>query len=102
MQFCTLSIYFSADDNLFYSRKKGSDKDTKCKVVCSAEEADLLFKEFHSSNTGSHFGQLKTRDVISHWYYWPGISADIEKWLSFCTGFILSSLSICIPITQIH
>uniref|UniRef100_A0A9J7XBJ0 Integrase zinc-binding domain-containing protein n=1 Tax=Cyprinus carpio carpio TaxID=630221 RepID=A0A9J7XBJ0_CYPCA len=74
MQFRTLSIYFSADDNLFYSRKKGSDKDTKCKVVCSAEEADLLFKEFHSSNIHAHFGQLKTKDAISQRYYWPGIT----------------------------
>ncbi|KAF7702362.1 hypothetical protein HF521_001645, partial [Silurus meridionalis] len=73
------------DDNLFYIRHKGSSNTKKCRVVCSAEEADSLFKEFHSSNIGAHFGQLKTRDAISQRYYWPGMSADIEKWVSQCT-----------------
>lgn len=71
-----LLIIFCSDDDLFYIRNKMSQR---CKVVCSAEEADTLFKEFHLSDIGAHAGQLKTRDAISQRFYWPGMSADIEK-----------------------
>lgn len=73
-----------SEDELFYI-KNNAHKEQKCKVVCSAEEADALFKQFHCSDMGAHVGQLKTRDAISQRFYWPGMSADIEKWVCLLT-----------------
>lgn len=67
------------DGQLFYRKHKGREKESQVKVVCSAEEADALFKEFHASDIGAHCGQVKTRDAISQRFYWPGMSADIKK-----------------------
>ncbi|XP_076873239.1 uncharacterized protein LOC143523013 isoform X2 [Brachyhypopomus gauderio] len=67
---------------LYY--KKGADKSTKIKVVCGAEEANEIFVDLHASATGSHTGQKKTRDAISKRFYWPGMSTDIDKWVSEC------------------
>ncbi|XP_072562184.1 uncharacterized protein [Paramormyrops kingsleyae] len=73
------------DGDLYYTRNKGSDEEVRAKVVRGAEEADELFIQFHSSGIGAHCGQLKTRDAISQRFYWPGMSRDIERWVSQCT-----------------
>ncbi|XP_049328588.1 gypsy retrotransposon integrase-like protein 1 [Astyanax mexicanus] len=79
------SNFCITDNELYYIRHRGTEKECKVKVVCSAAEADALFVEFHSSGIGAHCGQIKTRDAISQRFYWPGMSGDIEKWVSQCT-----------------
>ena len=51
-------------------------------MVTSVEEADLIFKELHCSPLGSHCGVEKTHHAIISRYYWPGMEADIRKWVS--------------------
>ncbi len=41
----------------------------------------MLFLQFHISPIGSHNGKLKTRNTMCPRYYWPGMTADIEKWV---------------------
>ncbi len=41
----------------------------------------MLFLQFHISPIGSHNGKLKTRNTMCARYYWPGMTADIEKWV---------------------
>jgi len=74
---------FCIDGELFYIRHKGTDKQLKVKVVRGAAEADSIFKEFHASEAGGHSGKEKTINAISSRYYWPGMSVDIENWVSF-------------------
>ncbi|KAK7156031.1 hypothetical protein R3I94_006184 [Phoxinus phoxinus] len=73
------------EDQLYYKRRKGTLLETSSKVVSTAEEADTIFQEFHCGDISGHPGQLKTRDAISQRFYWPGMSTDIEKWVSQCT-----------------
>jgi len=51
-------------------------------VVCGADEANRIFVDFHASPTGAHCGKTKTREAISKRFYWPGMSVDINKWVS--------------------
>ena len=52
-------------------------------VVCGPAEAATIFKHFHDSSTGAHCGQKKTtRDAISKRFYWPGMSDDIDTWVT--------------------
>ena len=50
--------------------------------MSSAEEANELFIEFHASPLGEHCGVEKTHSAIIVRYYWPGMEADIRKWVS--------------------
>lgn len=74
--------YFFLDGELLYKRHKGTPAEIKAKVVCGAEQADAIFKDFHASSHGAHTGQKKTRDAISRRFYWPGMSDDIDKWVT--------------------
>lgn len=44
-----------------------------------AEEAEIIFVEFHASPTGAHRDQIKTINAISMRFYWPEMSVDIKK-----------------------
>lgn len=73
---------FYLGGELYYWRHKGTDKTVNTKVVCGAEAASDIFIDFHASPTGAHCGQTKTWDAISRRFYWPGMSVDINKWVS--------------------
>uniref|UniRef100_A0A3B5L8T8 Gypsy retrotransposon integrase-like protein 1 n=1 Tax=Xiphophorus couchianus TaxID=32473 RepID=A0A3B5L8T8_9TELE len=51
------------------------------RAIRSKEEAWNLFKEFHASPMGGHTGIVKTRIAMCSRFYWPGMTADIEKWV---------------------
>ncbi|XP_026026956.1 uncharacterized protein LOC113024268 isoform X2 [Astatotilapia calliptera] len=76
------AIYDIEGEQLFYWRYKGTDKTIKTTVVCGADEANTIFSDFHASPTGAHCGQTKTREAISKRFYWPGMSVDINNWVS--------------------
>lgn len=81
--FLQISMFcFHLGGELFYWRYKGTAKTIKTKVVCGAEEASKIFREFHDSPMGAHTGQTRTRESISKRFYWPGMSVDITKWVS--------------------
>jgi len=78
-------LFFSSiclGEELYYWRYKGTAQSLKTKVVCGADEANRIFVDFHASPTGAHCGQTKTREAISKRFYWPGMSVDINKWVS--------------------
>ncbi|KAI4825795.1 hypothetical protein KUCAC02_021462 [Chaenocephalus aceratus] len=73
------------DGELYYICKRIQNKtEHLAKVVSTAEEADQLFKEFHSSNIGGHCGVEKTHCALIARYYWPGMESDIRKWIAQC------------------
>lgn len=69
---------------IFYTEgtlyKRG--KPQKRKVVHDKEEANQIFRECHASTFGAHCGVTKTRDAVCKWFYWPGMTTDIDKWVS--------------------
>lgn len=68
---------FFEDGKLHYIKKKMSTE-----VVCGAQKAGEIFKDFHDSSTGGHCGQKKTLEAITKRFYWPGITVDLLKWVS--------------------
>ncbi|RXN33012.1 copper homeostasis cutC -like protein [Labeo rohita] len=51
------------------------------KAVKTKEECTALFCMSHISPVGNHCGKQKTRNALCEKYYWPGMTADIEKWI---------------------
>ncbi|RXN29965.1 copper homeostasis cutC -like protein [Labeo rohita] len=52
------------------------------KAVKTKEECTALFCMSHISPVGNHCGKQKTRNALCEKYYWPGMTADIEKWVN--------------------
>jgi hypothetical protein len=53
-----------------------------CIPKCSMREN--LLKEKHSGGLAGHFGNDKTYAQLSSFYYWPGMRADVQKFVSKC------------------
>ena len=53
-----------------------------CVPACSLRE--LLVRESHSGGLMSHFGVLKTLDILSEHFYWPRMRRDVERICSKC------------------
>jgi hypothetical protein len=45
---------------------------------------DNLLKEKHSGGLAGHFGHEKTFAQLSSLYYWPGMRADVKKFVDQC------------------
>lgn len=50
-------------------------------VVYDKEAAKQIFNTYHV-NGDAHCGILKTRNAVCQRFYWPGITVDINKWVS--------------------
>ena len=53
-----------------------------CIPKCSMREN--LLKEKHSGGLAGHFGNDKTYAQLSNFYYWPGMRADVQKFVGKC------------------
>ncbi|KAM4567054.1 uncharacterized protein PAE49_010515 [Odontesthes bonariensis] len=62
-------------DELFVGQKR---------AIRSKEDAQKIFKEFHSTPMGGHSGIIKTRSAICSRFYWKGMSIDIDIWVLEC------------------
>ncbi|CAL8234970.1 unnamed protein product [Boreogadus saida] len=76
------SHFVLQDGDLFYNCRRRQGREHLAKVVGSAAEANLIFEEMHCSSVGGHCGVEKTHDAVISRYYWPGMEADIRKWVS--------------------
>jgi hypothetical protein len=45
---------------------------------------DNLLKEKHSGGLAVHFGHDKTFVPLNSLYYWPGMRADVKKFVDRC------------------
>lgn len=54
------------------------------KLVIPKYQRSEIIKQFHDSPLASHFGVSKTFNRVSEQYYWPGIKADIKKYVAHC------------------
>lgn len=48
-------------------------------VIEAVEERERIIKSIHD---GNHFGVNRTRDMITSKYYWPGMSKEIQSYVS--------------------
>jgi len=75
LKFCVISGILKRKVKLF-------DKTFYADIVKTEEEKREVFEIFHNSNIGGHGGTSKTRNKIAEKYYWPGLSKDVENWVS--------------------
>jgi hypothetical protein len=45
---------------------------------------DNLLKEKHSGGLDEHFGHEKTFAQLNSSYYWPGMRAEVKKFVNIC------------------
>ncbi len=43
-----------------------------------------MIKEAHAQVSTAHPGKTKTRKIITDRYYWPGMAADIDRYIRNC------------------
>jgi hypothetical protein len=43
-----------------------------------------LIATFHDSPVAGHPGQQRTQELVSHWYYWPGMRSKIFHYVDTC------------------
>ena len=43
-----------------------------------------LIKEKHSGGLAGHFGANKTFEQLSHFYFWPKMRFEVEKYVKNC------------------
>ncbi len=93
----------SLQGELFYHCHRRLDEQDHhlAKVVCTPEEANNIFLEVHASAIGAHCGIEKTTHAVLRWYYWPGMKADITKWVSILTFLYKCYMSLYMH-TYIH
>jgi hypothetical protein len=53
-----------------------------CIPICSMREN--LVKEKHSGGLAGHFGHDKTFTKLSESYFWPGMRADVKRFVDRC------------------
>ncbi|CAI7740239.1 unnamed protein product [Closterium sp. NIES-53] len=61
--------------------RKGSGK---IWVPSYAPLRQILLEEFHDVPYAGHFGSNKTLAGIAKYYYWPGMAADVQQFVTFC------------------
>ncbi|CAI7855541.1 unnamed protein product [Closterium sp. NIES-53] len=61
--------------------RKGSGK---IWVPNYASLRQILLEEFHDVPYAGHFGSNKTLAGIAKYYYWPGMAADVQQFITSC------------------
>lgn len=73
-------------DGLLYQVKEtGTDKQsTRIYVPNDLRLKHLLLYEMHDSVTAGHLGFMKTLSRVSKYYTWPGLAAEVKRYVSCC------------------
>ncbi len=68
-------------------------KHQECLVVI--EDRDLrmrLITEAYGQLSMAHPGKNKTRKIIVNYYYWPGMTANIDRYVRNCTACHMATI----------
>lgn len=89
------------DQGILYRKRTTRDGDI-FQVVCPPSVRTLVYKSLH--NDMGHLGQDRTIALSQDRFYWPGMSADIIKWIARCKRCICAkspTLPHCAPLESI-
>lgn len=75
-----------------FARKKGriyrvvqfSNGEEQWQFVVPKKYREAVVKLGHESALGGHMGKQKTEERVQAEFYWPGISADVRRWIRSC------------------
>ena len=59
-------------------------KDGRVVVPANKPIRTVLLHECHDGATSGHFGVAKTADLLARQFYWKGMHADVEKYVTTC------------------
>ncbi len=54
-------------------------------VIENTSQRKRILESVHNS---SHFGINRTLDLVSHNYYWPGLTKDVKYFVSACPSVL--------------
>ncbi|CAI7885774.1 unnamed protein product, partial [Closterium sp. NIES-53] len=54
------------------------------KLLQWEKDLAILLEEFHDVPYAGHFGSNKTLAGIAKYYYWPGMAADVQQFVTSC------------------
>ncbi|XP_063847238.1 uncharacterized protein LOC135092552 [Scylla paramamosain] len=58
--------------------------ETRSQFVVPAQYRHAVMEMGHCAAVGGHMGRQKTQDRISHTFFWPGVMADIARFVRSC------------------
>ena len=71
-------------NNILYRRWKDNKGETLYQMIVPEDMRLIVFDNLHSAKTAGHFGRDRTVESLKYRYYWPGIKADIARWIKQC------------------
>lgn len=77
-------IEFKLEDNLLYRRfTKKTGREVRQLVIPIGRRQTVL-ETAHAGIVAGHFGVEKTKDRILEDFFWPGITADVKRFVGSC------------------
>ena len=58
------------------------ERGTMRRAVMTLDEAKRIFKEYHASGMGGHFGRTKSTTSITRDFKWKNMTNHIKHWVS--------------------
>ena len=71
-------------NDILYRRWKDNKNDTIYQMIVPEDMRLMIFENLHSAKTAGHFGRDRTIERIKQGYYWPGMNADVARWIKEC------------------
>ena len=72
------------NDNILYRRWKDDKGGIVLQMVVPEDMRIIVFENLHSAKTAAHFGRDRTIESLKFRFYWPGMKADIARWIKQC------------------
>ena len=85
------------DDILRRRRRLGARLDEVTVLVVPPPLVPSILRQVHDDPLSGHLGVNKTVDVLLERYYWPGFSADVERYIRECPCNVSAHVRIGIP-----
>ena len=72
------------NDCLHHIRRQRRKGRLHIQLVLPMQLREEVMKAHHDELLAGHCGYFKTTQKIQRWYWWPGMSAEIRKWVQEC------------------
>jgi len=93
---------FSIRDKFIWRKNRGGE-DVLCVPTSNSKGTTLHGRIIEQAHTiVGHFGPLKTSEYIRHWYWWPRLQYEVEKYGESCERCVRSKGEYRSPRGKLH
>ena len=71
-------------NGILYRNWKDSKGSTIFQLLAPESIKKIVFTNLHSKPTSGNLGRDRTLEYIKRYFYWPGMKADVERWIKSC------------------